>query len=105
MKNIILTLLLLTVVVTLTIQSPPPYTIVGKLHNEIKPQQKVHYCGVAFVRAWKIACMVKQRHNLIFKRNFKGIHPFVHLKANPRLVDDTCHQYTEGIYSEIRKEH
>ena len=63
-------------------QQQQHYTIIAsKQTNEIKPQPIAHYCGQAFVRAWRIACIVKQRYNLIFKRNSKGIqHKLISLR-------------------------
>ena len=60
-----LLLFLITMVTTAKQSTPEPH--IG-LHNEIKPQPRAHYCGSAFVRVWRIACLVKQRHNLVFKR-------------------------------------
>ena len=82
----LLIILIVTILAKLSTQTPQPqyqqqqqqqqqqhYTIIAsKQTNEIKPQPYAHYCGQAFVRAWRVACIVKQRYNLIFKRNSKG---------------------------------
>ena len=75
-NSFLLILFTITILVKFSTQTPQQrhyIVIASKQTNEIKHQPKVHYCGQAFVRAWRVACIVKERYNLIFKRNLKGI--------------------------------
>ena len=83
----LLIILIVTILAKLSTQTPQQqqqqhYTIIAsKQTNEIKPQPYAHYCGQAFVRAWRVACIVKQRYNLIFKRKSKGVqHKLISLR-------------------------